>query len=320
MGETCRICGGDGYLDTSAGMLPCRCSRLDPRSVEMEMVLVGYENMGPEGDHAEAVAHLCELLRDVIRRPSPSVGVEEVAREIDSGAFLTVEDRVPLVEPGPKRQSTAKAWFEGDEGARNVARTKARSVLSLLGGSVGRDISSRRTSFPAGSPEGETEAQTPIDMILFCPACGLQHTDEPNGDWTNPPHRSHLCHGCGRIWRPADVPTNGVAAIKTKGKADSLPPLPSPTPSTSAEPSGGWSDSKLETYARGIVSRRGKYRYAYTEERAFRIVLDVLLDFRDSVQCDAGDAGGAEGVQLGVERSETLRDEPHPAPDQKTEG
>lgn len=68
----------------------------------------------------------------------------------------------------------------------------------------------------------------PIDMVLHCPACGLQHIDAPgmnsevdNHAWDNPPHRSHLCHGCGHIWRPADVPTNGVAAVKTKGKADS---------------------------------------------------------------------------------------------------
>lgn len=88
-------------------------------------------------------------------------------------------------------------------------------------------------------------ADVPIDMILHCPACGMQHIDAPKSctlhdchlygkcfaeyhgkpdrcdRWTNPPHRSHLCHGCGHIWRPADVPTNGVAAIKTKGKADS---------------------------------------------------------------------------------------------------
>lgn len=70
----------------------------------------------------------------------------------------------------------------------------------------------------------------PIDMVLHCPVCGLQHVDaedEPptpgREHWTNPPHRSHLCHGCGHIWRPADVPTNGVAAVKTKGKAD--PPI-----------------------------------------------------------------------------------------------
>jgi hypothetical protein len=84
----------------------------------------------------------------------------------------------------------------------------------------------------------------PIDMVLFCPACGLQHIDEPEfipdpggGDlgvamevaarraaaWTNPPHRSHLCHGCGHIWRPADVPTNGVARLDSYGRADSAP-------------------------------------------------------------------------------------------------
>ena len=82
----------------------------------------------------------------------------------------------------------------------------------------------------------EAEAKKPIDMVLHCPKCGMQHIDAPEpsmlaGDaamhggewpdrWTNPPHRSHLCHGCGHIWRPADVPTNGVAAVKTKGKND----------------------------------------------------------------------------------------------------
>lgn len=60
----------------------------------------------------------------------------------------------------------------------------------------------------------------PVDMVLYCPECGLQHIDEPGEHWTNPPHRSHLCHRCGHTWRPADVPTNGVAAIKTKGRKD----------------------------------------------------------------------------------------------------
>jgi hypothetical protein len=104
--------------------------------------------------------------------------------------------------------------------------------------------------------------RAPINMVLHCPKCGLQHIDEPDqveacgangsqgcsikpcgpegedqcefcGDappWTNPPHRSHLCHGCGHRWRPADVPTNGVAAVKTRGKQDSTaadaPPQP----------------------------------------------------------------------------------------------
>lgn len=84
----------------------------------------------------------------------------------------------------------------------------------------------------------------PIDMVLHCPNCGKQHIDapewkagmvsaegyEPPSEWTNPPHRSHQCHYCkgpdGKpfVWRPADVPTNGVAAVKTRGKADS--PMP----------------------------------------------------------------------------------------------
>lgn len=85
----------------------------------------------------------------------------------------------------------------------------------------------------------------PVDMVLFCPHCHHQHIDAPeitakmvkalNGlpltaederrhakRWTNPPHRSHLCHQCGFIWRPADVPTNGVEAIRTRGQDDTV--------------------------------------------------------------------------------------------------
>jgi len=65
----------------------------------------------------------------------------------------------------------------------------------------------------------------PIDLLLFCPACGLQHIDQPQPEknWDNPPHRSHECQGCGHVWRPADVATNGVAAIQTKGTRDGSP-------------------------------------------------------------------------------------------------
>jgi hypothetical protein len=70
----------------------------------------------------------------------------------------------------------------------------------------------------------EPEA-APIPMVLFCPECGQQHIDkpEPEDGWENPPHKSHKCvgpNGCGCIWRPADVPTDGVAAIETHGTAD----------------------------------------------------------------------------------------------------
>lgn len=61
----------------------------------------------------------------------------------------------------------------------------------------------------------------PIPMILFCPLCGLQHEDAPSLGWANPPHRSHLCVGCEHVWRPADVPTQGVRTIQTRGDKDS---------------------------------------------------------------------------------------------------
>lgn len=68
-----------------------------------------------------------------------------------------------------------------------------------------------------------SDERAPIDMLLWCPVCHAPHVDAPDGAWTNPPHKSHLCHGCGTIWRPADVATNGVAAIETKGGADTWP-------------------------------------------------------------------------------------------------
>jgi len=62
----------------------------------------------------------------------------------------------------------------------------------------------------------------PIDMLLFCPNCGKQHIDKvkPEQNWDNPAHRSHRCDFCTHIWRPADIFTNGVESINTKGQAD----------------------------------------------------------------------------------------------------
>jgi hypothetical protein len=92
-------------------------------------------------------------------------------------------------------------------------------------------------------------AAAPTDMILHCPKCGQQHVDKPEPHdlfppfgsdmdrekWSNPPHRLHLCHACGHIWRPADVPTNGVRVIKTAGKSDS--PAPAAAPLNTQQPS-----------------------------------------------------------------------------------
>ena len=85
---------------------------------------------------------------------------------------------------------------------------------------------------PTPSPISQAAGE-PIPMLLFCPKCHSQHIDSPKWErdvhdmeqglictWANPPHKSHLCHACGNIWRPADVTTTGVVCIQTRGKAD----------------------------------------------------------------------------------------------------
>lgn len=88
--------------------------------------------------------------------------------------------------------------------------------------------SSRRSEIAAWE---EMAKPPPVDVLLFCPRCHAQHIDAPEvgTGWANPPHKSHLCHQCGTVWRPADVPTNGVAAIATRGERDTwelTPPWP----------------------------------------------------------------------------------------------
>lgn len=65
--------------------------------------------------------------------------------------------------------------------------------------------------------------ERPVNMVLNCPRCHYGHIDAPDpaNGWLNPPHRSHQCQSCSWIWRPADVPTNGVASVTTRGKCDS---------------------------------------------------------------------------------------------------
>lgn len=86
------------------------------------------------------------------------------------------------------------------------------------------------------------EAREPVPMILFCPRCGLRHIDQadPANGWLNEPHRSHLCAGCGLIWRPADIATVGVAAIGTRGRLDVDLPSHAGGPPPIARPLETW--------------------------------------------------------------------------------
>lgn len=176
----------------------------------MRVRLKAGETFSFSGD-AQRAREFAGPLATLSPRPPVDVGglVEEVAQAVHLGRFRADSEPTP--------------WEAEDASGKAYCRSIARSVLSL---------SALRQ--PALPEKGEE----PIPMLLFCPACGLKHVDEPeepltshggidpvepDGDhWKNPPHKSHLCHGCGCIWRPADVPTNGVARIETTGKADTF--------------------------------------------------------------------------------------------------
>lgn len=117
---------------------------------------------------------------------------------------------------------------------REAERREAEHDAEVFG--MGFLVNGKRID-PTSVVVFNNQSPKPIDMVLFCPQCGIQHIDrpaevkwkdDPNGftsspQWTNPPHRSHLCHSCRHIWRPADVPTNGVFTIVTTGNDDTFP-------------------------------------------------------------------------------------------------
>lgn len=55
------------------------------------------------------------------------------------------------------------------------------------------------------------KATEPVPMLLWCPSCNARHIDE--GEFATKPHHTHACQSCGMVWRPAVVPTVGVAFL-----------------------------------------------------------------------------------------------------------
>lgn len=88
--------------------------------------------------------------------------------------------------------------------------------------------------------------EAPIDMILHCPICHMQHIEfdaaELDPNWRNP-HSAHTCLGCGCVWTPCDRPTEGVAILPEHGRSDTwpaigrtVPPEPLPPPAPAKQP------------------------------------------------------------------------------------
>lgn len=178
--------------------------------------------------------YLCDVLkgrRDVSAQMAERFGYRRVVT-FEPIAILALAHPTPgapmMTDDRARVEGEAKPWVERNyPGHRNSGgRIVAPFDNDDQMGSI-LDALARRA-----------RAEEPIDMMLYCPRCHLQHVDEPDertSDWTNPPHRSHLCHGCGCIWRPADVATNGVRAIETAGKADNWDVARTPEPSARGE-------------------------------------------------------------------------------------
>lgn len=138
--------------------------------------------------------------------------------------------------------------YSGRDGSVYIKDVQA-AIDALLRHHIGPTFTPEELAEPRADDGVTVDSPAqPLDMVLHCPKCGKQHIDQPETDaqytarlhesswwelggdkperWTNPPHKSHLCRredgGCGAVWRPADVPTNGVQAV-SRGKADTWP-------------------------------------------------------------------------------------------------
>jgi hypothetical protein len=66
--------------------------------------------------------------------------------------------------------------------------------------------------------ESRGQADKPIPMVIYCPACQTVHIDE--GEWATRPHKTHQCQKCKLEWRPYPYATVGVG----DGEPSSAPP------------------------------------------------------------------------------------------------
>lgn len=139
-------------------------------------------------------------------------------------------------------QHGALSWEQKSRFQRRAVRLEILRSMAVPSGELFIDMLENARMLAAEKLGDKVEEQQPLDMVLHCPKCGLQHVDKPDpiSLWSNPPHRSHLCHSCAHVWRPADVPTNGVEAVLTKGHMDS--PIPTKRVVTPLEVEDMWNE------------------------------------------------------------------------------
>lgn len=94
---------------------------------------------------------------------------------------------------------------------RDVLLTEPRTIT--VGPTPGEWQKHLDEIIAAGVPNDEwLKRVTPHPIVTHCPQCGLQHVDE--AEWAFRPHRTHQCQGCMHEWRPFEIPTRGVRAMR----------------------------------------------------------------------------------------------------------
>jgi hypothetical protein len=123
--------------------------------------------------------------------------------------------------------------YRDDQGHPEISLARARGILAELDDKAGMHTPGEPIQYAdililEAADRLRVRMGRPIPMVLHCPRCRMQHIDAPGPGWTNPPHRSHQCQNkkCRTVWRPSDLPTEGVAAVQTVGKGDTWCPPP----------------------------------------------------------------------------------------------
>ena len=219
--------------------------------------------------HTHACQHCGHVWRPAV---VPTVGVQFLPGFRNEQAHLRAE-KTPAVEPTPPRPTPVTCNRCGAPASEH--------------NKPGGDL--------VGCPDFQHFADptppepAPVGMLLFCPHCGMQHIDAPEPDtgWTNPPHKSHKCHGCGCIWRPADVPTDGVVNIRTRGSADTwgatwvgrvAKAAPAPAPDAgNLHPAGRYPPCVVDALHAQLKAAEARAKAADGElSRCYKAILDSL--------------------------------------------
>ena len=168
----------------------------------------------------------------------PATYTPEEARRLEAVAYATIVVRESEANryDAPKTEMLARAVLDMQRELSSDDRVYlTRDQWAQLTDALDTVLSQACNGFEAVMDrirvlKAQRSETAPIDMLLFCPRCGLQHVDAPDPElgpddaefgmrehrenrWTNPPHATHTCHGCGLNWRPSNANTNGVGTL-----------------------------------------------------------------------------------------------------------